>query len=128
MSILGCSFDLRSLKSSIKLHDRSIVLILIRPFQINLVHRPHLFFHDSIYEDYAVTCVNFRGGNDCCVVLKSGTEFCAFTGPPKHLSSPPAATTAMSSNSRRTFCCITRTTVATKGIILHTRYRDFVKG
>jgi len=22
--------------------------------------------------------VNFRGENDCCVVLKSGTEFCAF--------------------------------------------------
>ena len=22
--------------------------------------------------------MNFRGENDCCVVLKSGTEFCAF--------------------------------------------------
>ena len=43
-----------------------------------LVHRPRLFFHDSIYEDYAVICVNFRGGNDSCVVLKSETELYAF--------------------------------------------------
>ena len=26
--------------------------------------------------------MNFRGGNDCCVVLKSGTEFCAFADLP----------------------------------------------
>ena len=32
-------------------------------------------FHDSIYEDSAVICVNFHGGNDCCAVLKSGTKF-----------------------------------------------------
>ena len=36
-------------------------------------------FHRSIYEDYAVICVNFHGGNVCCIVPKSGTEFQAFT-------------------------------------------------
>ena len=42
----------------------------------------HVCFHDSIYENYTVICVNFYEGNDCCVVLKSGTEFYAFTDLP----------------------------------------------
>ena len=40
---------------------------------------PCLFFHDSIYENCAVICVNFHGGSYYCVVLKSGTVFYAFT-------------------------------------------------
>ena len=49
-------------------------------------------------------------------------------GPPKHLSSPSPATTAMSSSSRQTFWYITKATVATKGIILHMLWQRFCKG
>ena len=31
---------------------------------------------------YTVISMNFRGGNDCCVVLKSEIEFCAFADLP----------------------------------------------
>ena len=63
----------------------------IRSLQINLwllVLRSHVF-HDSIYEDYAVICVNFREGNDCCVVLKSGMELYAFVDLPNTFHQPP---------------------------------------
>ena len=70
----------------------------------------------QIYEDYALICVNFRGGNDCCVVLKNGTEFYAFADLRNTFHHPPRLPPQCS---RRTFCYITKTTVATKGIILH---------
>ena len=56
----------------------------IRPLQINLFSlwsSVPVCFHDSIYEDYAVICINFHGGNASCVVLKSRTEFQAFQTP-----------------------------------------------
>ena len=47
----------------------------IRPLQTVSGPPPASVFHDSIYEDSAVICVNFHEGNDCCAVLKSGTKF-----------------------------------------------------
>jgi len=64
----------------------------LRQLQINLwflVLRLRLFCYDSIYEDYAVICVDFRGVNDCCVVLKSETEFYAFEDHPNTFHHPP---------------------------------------
>ena len=49
---------------------------------------PSSIFHDSIYEDYAVICVDFCGVNDCCVVLKSETEFYAFEDHPNTFHHP----------------------------------------
>ena len=76
----------------------------IRPLQTVSGPPPASVFHDSIYEDSAVICVNFHGGNECCAVLKKWNKVlhvhvCVHR-PRKLLSSPSAATTAMSSNSR----------------------------
>ena len=72
-------------------------------------------FHDSIYEDYAVISVNFRGGNDCCVVLKSRTEFYAFADLPNIIHHPPR----LLLQCHRAAGELTKATAATKGIILH---------
>lgn len=52
---------------------------MLRPHQINLHGPPPMsVFHDSIYENCAVICVNFHGGSYYWV-LKRGTVFYAFT-------------------------------------------------
>jgi len=93
----------------------------------SLVLRLHLFFHDSIYEDYSYLHEFPWRKWLLCGFEKQDRVLCIHS-PPKHLSLPSMATSAMSSSSRQTFWYITKVTAATKGIILHNAIRRFHKG
>ena len=92
-----------------------------------LVLRPCLFFHNSIYEDYSYLHEFPWRKWPLCSSEKQKRVLC-IRSPLKHLSLPSATTSVMSSSSRQTFWYITKVTAATKGIILHMQYGDFIKG